>query len=252
MEGSRGCGRRVKILPDLVKNSSDTHPTRMELAELGYSFEARTERLISAGRVVLAASSLLAIWLDPSEPAKYAALAYFSLVAYLLYALGIALLVWGSYRPLRRLQLITHVFDLGVFLVFMYFTEGPTSPFFVYFIFSILCASLRWQWGGALWTAVVLLAAFLGMGVYAGEVLQDPQFELNRFIIRSVYLGVVATLLGYLGAHEFQRRSQLSRLAAWSRESPVENVIARLLEHVAGILEAPRVTLAWEEPEEPW
>src|SRR5688500_12592004 len=254
MEGSRGCGRRVKILPDLVKNSSDTHPTRMELAELGYSFEARTERLISAGRVVLASFSLFAIWLDPSEPAKYATLAYFAFAAYLVYSLGIALLVWRSYRPLLRLGLVTHVLDMGIFVLFMYFTEGPTSPFFVYFIFSILCASLRWQWRGTLSTAAVLLPAFLGMGVYAGEVLRDPQFELNRFIIRSVYLGVVTILLGYLGAHEFQRRKQLGRLAAWSRQpaNAGGDGIARLLEHAAGILAAPRVVLAWEEREEPW
>ena len=34
----------------------------------------RSERLVALGRLVLAASSLLAIWLDPAEPAKYAGL----------------------------------------------------------------------------------------------------------------------------------------------------------------------------------
>jgi len=37
-----------------------------------YSPHSRAERLIAAGRVVLAASSLFAVWLDPSEPSKYA------------------------------------------------------------------------------------------------------------------------------------------------------------------------------------
>lgn len=217
-------------------------------------FEAGTERLISAGRVVLASLSLFATWLDPSDPPRYAPLAYLSMVVYVLYAWGIALVVWGSYRPLVRLRLITHVFDGGIFVLFVYFTEGATSPFFVYFVFSVLCATLRWQWRGTLWTAVVLLAAYLGTGVYAREILRDPQIELGRFITRAVYLSVVAILLGYLGAHEFQRRKQLSRLAAWWPHPPteVENGIARLLEHAAGVLDAPRVLMAWEEPEEPW
>jgi hypothetical protein len=35
-----------------------------------YVAQGRTEGLIATGRVVLATSSLLAIWLDPSQPAK--------------------------------------------------------------------------------------------------------------------------------------------------------------------------------------
>src|SRR5262245_47135169 len=58
------------------------------LMDLSFSFSGRTERLIAVGRVVLASFSLLAIWLDPSEPAKYATLAYSLLVGYVVYALG--------------------------------------------------------------------------------------------------------------------------------------------------------------------
>ena len=217
-------------------------------------FEGQAERLIAVGRVVLASFSLLAIWLDPSTPAKYATLAYVLLGTYVLYSLVIALIVWKSFGPFLRLPRLTHVFDLIIFSLFIYFTEGPTSPFFVYFIFSILCATLRWQWRGTLWTAVAALAAYLGMGVYAVDILEDPDFELNRFIIRSVYLGVVAALVGYLGAHESRRRSQLINLAAWPRTSllELEKAVSQILGQAGNILAAPRVLMAWEEPEEPW
>ncbi len=222
--------------------------------DLHFSFEGRTERLIAIGRVVLASFSLLAIWLDPSAPSKYAALAYLTLAAYVLYSLIIVMLVWASRGPLIRLRLATHITDLLFFSIFMYFTEGPTSPFFVYFIFSIVCATLRWQWRGTLWTAAAALAAFLGMGLFAADILKDPDFELNRFIIRSVYLGVVAALLGYLGAHETQRRSQLLMLAGWPRTPllEAEKAVSKVLEQAGRVLEAPRVLMAWEESEEPW
>jgi hypothetical protein len=68
-----------------------------------YSPQSRAERLIAGGRVILAASSLFAVWLDPTEPANYARTAYALLASYVVYALVIAALVWRSdaagYKP---------------------------------------------------------------------------------------------------------------------------------------------------------
>jgi signal transduction histidine kinase len=218
------------------------------------SLEGRTEHVIAAGRAVLAAASLLAIWLDASEPSKYASLTYALLATYVLYSLAIFFIVSAASRSFSRLPLATHAFDLAAFTVFIYLTEGPTSPFFVYFVFSILCAMLRWQWRGALLTAAIALTAFIGMGIYAGEVLHDPTFELNRFIIRAFYLVVVAALLAYVGVHELRRRSQIARLALWSRipAAEVRDVLIEVLKQAANILEAPRTLLIWDDEEEPW
>lgn len=219
-----------------------------------FSFEGRTERLITAGRVALAFFSLVAIWLDPTTPSRYAIVAYPLLIAYVLYAVIVALVVWTSHGPLARLRLITHVLDLLMFSLFIYFIEGPTSPFFAYFVFAIVCATLRWQWHGTLWTALAALTTFLGIGFYASEILQDPAFEVDRFIIRSVYLAVLAALLGYLGAYESQRRAQLAQLAAWSRTPllALDKVVEQVLEQAAALLRAPRLLFVWEEAEEPW
>src|SRR5207245_3816444 len=96
------------------------------------------ERLIAAARLVLVASSLLAIWLDPHDPAEYAGLTSRLLSGYFLYALLVAVLVWSWPTTPALLPPITHAFDLVAFSIFMYFT-GPTSPFFVYLVFSLLC-----------------------------------------------------------------------------------------------------------------
>jgi signal transduction histidine kinase len=219
-----------------------------------HSWQGGVERLIAQGRLGLAAISLLAFWLDPSEPSRYAQTAYSLLAGYAGYALLMAILVWRSPTSLVRLRLLSHAFDLMIFPLFMHFTEGPTSPLFVYFVFSLICATLRWHWHGTLWTAVVALGTFIGMGVYAAQVMHDPAFELNRFIIRSVYLAVVATLLGYLGAYEEGWRSEISKLAAWPRAIPRDAhlLVRRVLEHAAGMLGAPRLLMAWEDRGEPW
>src|SRR3990172_4980417 len=122
------------------------------LVSADYAPRLRAERLIATGRVVLAALSLLAVYLDPSTPATHAPATYFLLLGYLAYALLVALVVWLAPVPPVRLGLVTHVLDLLLFCLLTYLTEGPTSPFFTFFTFSIVGATLRWQWRGALWT----------------------------------------------------------------------------------------------------
>jgi len=220
-------------------------------ATLEDTSRTRAERVVAAGRLVLAASTLFAIWLDPSQPAKYADLTYALMVVYVGYSLALLALVWTSRGPFRLLGLLTHIADLGLFSVFMYLTEGPGSPFFSYFLFALVGATIRWQWRGAVWTAAAALVAFNGMGVYASRVLHDPDFALNRFIIRSVYLLVTATLLAYLGANEMRERGEIARLASWPRLA-AEELAPLLTAHLAqagAVLGTPRLLLAWNENE---
>jgi signal transduction histidine kinase len=219
-----------------------------------YAPRIRAERLIATSRVVLAAFSLLAVWLDPYNPTTHGQWLYALLLVYESFALVVAAVVWLAPGPLVRLGTVTHVMDLTLFTMLTYASEGPTSPFFTYFMFAIVAATLRWQWRGTLWTSAAALILFNGIGIYAVEIVGDPDFEESRFIIRSVYLGVMAGLLGYLGVYEARRRREMSALADWPRIPPDEPDLPapRLLESTARILGAPRVVLAWEETDEPW
>lgn len=217
------------------------------------TFRSRAERLAAVGRFVLAGLTLLAIWIDPSEPSKYAGTAYALLVTYVGYAAVMAVLVWLSRDGLAPFAIAALVIDLLFAVAFMYLTEGPNSPFFSYFFFAIVSATLRWDWRGALWVSLVVLALFNGMGLYAGMVLHDPGFELNRFLIRSVYLGVMGVLLGYIGAYQARLRSELGGLVAWPREASadLETLLASDLAQAARVLGVPRVVAVWDDPEEP-
>ena len=226
--------------------------TRRFLAMNRFSSHSRAERLIAAGRVALATFSLLAVRVDPSNPARFANTASLLLSAYA----GYALLLFAILCVVRTLPpwwpMVTHVFDLAAFVVLMYFTEGPLSPFFVYFIFSLACATLRWQWRGSLLTAVAAIVAYLAMGFYASRVSPGHGLELNAFILRSAHLIVVGVLLSYLGAHQERLNAERSRLAAWPKQESGEprTVVRELLENAATVLEAPRMLMVWEEPEE--
>jgi signal transduction histidine kinase len=219
-----------------------------------YLPQSRAERLIAVGRVALAGASLFAVWLDPTQPAKYANIAYALLTAYLVYAALLAALLARTESPAGAGKAVTQVFDLVFFTTFIYFTAGPSSPFIAYFVFSLVCGTVRWGFRGALWTAVAAMLAFLGIGAYFAYVVRDPSFEFNAFIIHSVYLGVVAVLLGYLGAHEERSRREMAQLSAWPRAQPghLEPLLRELLLHSQQVSRSGGALLAWTEREEPW
>src|SRR5512140_2722071 len=82
------------------------------------------ERTIAAARAVLALSSLFAIWLDPAEPTRYAALTYSLHSGYVIYALTLVAALWRRGIP-AHLPVVTHVADIIAFSVFQYLTLGP-------------------------------------------------------------------------------------------------------------------------------
>ncbi len=216
-----------------------------------YTPHARAERIIAAGRFVLAASSLMAVYLEPTSPARFQRATYGLLLIYTLYALALAVVAWrATIPPSRRWRLFLHLFDLALFSVFVYLTEGPASPFFLYFIFSLFCATLRFSWRGILATGITAMSIYGAMAAFAS--LHEP--HVSRVLTREAYLGVIAALLVYLGVHQERLRRELTSLAAWPRElaQRVDDVLQAALAHAASVMSAPRVLLLWEEREEPW
>jgi hypothetical protein len=212
----------------------------------------RFERLIAGGRVVLALAAFLAVWLGPDQP-RYHAVITHAVVAYLGYALVAAALVARPPAALAWLPLATQALDVAIPPVLVILTGGPTSPFLVYFLFPLLSATLRWHLRGTIWTALVSLIAFLAVGALAWLTLPVDSLDRERFLTRTAFIAVMATLLGALGAHQQALRTQLLRLARGPQSIALyaEEVARDALRHAA-ILEAPRVVLTWEDGEEPW
>jgi len=178
--------------------------------------------------------------------------AYALLGVYAVYAVAVAIAVWRAARPLLRTRVVTHVIDLVIFAA-MYFSEQHVaSGFFVFFVFSLLSATLRWQWRGTLFTAMTAFGIALIASLYQATLAEA--FESNRLLIRGLYLAVVAILLGYLGVYEVRLRREVARLAAWSTALPddADGMIREVLVRIADVMSAPRVLLVWEEREEPW
>jgi signal transduction histidine kinase len=217
-----------------------------------YTPHVRAERLIATGRFVLAFSSLVAVYLEPATPARYHGATYTLLLIYAVYAAVAMFIAWRSPVPSAQWRRLSHAIDLVLFSAFVYLTEGPASPFFLYFVFSLFCATLRFTWRGILATAIAAITIYSALAVIA--TLTNPEFDASRVVIRVTYLAVISALLVYLGIYQQQLRTELASLAAWPRDlaSRVDDVLHSTLVHAATVLAAPRVLLVWEESEEPW
>src|SRR5690349_11449449 len=95
---------------------------------------ARIERVLAIGRAFLTVTGLIAIYLDPTEPTRLATATYGVLLSYAVYSLIVAAVVHSASR-LSGLQVVTlHGADVLWASALTFVSEGPVSPFFLFFL----------------------------------------------------------------------------------------------------------------------
>lgn len=194
----------------------------------------------------------MAIWLDESQPAQAVEQTYALLAAYVFLSIAAIALTWKNWWMECRLAAPLHVLDIMVFTALVFATEGYTSPFFTFFVFLILAATIRWGWRETTLTAAVVVLLYLAAGLTADS-WGTEDFELRRFVIRSAYVLVLSMILIWFGMNQRALRNELVRSDDLVRlhdnsEPPVRQVIA----YAAGRFASKRIVFAWWETEEPW
>jgi signal transduction histidine kinase len=168
------------------------------------------ERVLLVARVPLALGGLLAEYLDPTQP-QVGELAYAFLGAYAFYSL--ALFVGTYNNPVTRYgALASHALELALVSLIIVNTEGPTSPFFLYFTFLLLVAALRWEWRGTLITGALLAVILIGTTASQFIVAFD-KLDVDRLIVRNVYLLVATGLFAFFGSQLGRSNREAERLA---------------------------------------
>jgi signal transduction histidine kinase len=214
--------------------------------------ELSADQLIAFSRVVLAVFAFVAIWLDPTQPATAARTTYAILTIYLVYSVAVVLVVQATVET--NASWFIHAIDIATFSLLMHLTAGPTSPFFVLFVFALFSATLHWNWRGALVTGLILTVLYVLLGLAALPGAAEPN-ELKMTIIRAGYLIVSAGILIYLGAIRERAQQRIVQLADWPAESSSEGgfpSLGRSLEHAVKILLAEQAIVLWETADEPF
>jgi signal transduction histidine kinase len=204
------------------------------------------DQVVAYARLLLSSVALVAIYIDPTQPTRFTQATYTILSLYVVWSIVLVLRAWRGRADVLP-YLFVHVLDIAVFTALVYLTEGPTSPFFVFFTFSIVSAGLHWGARGAVTTAAVVLAAFL-ISAIASLGLQTT--DTNRTLVRAAYLLVAALLIGFFGWHRERIGQQLQRLSEWPAVStPLTDdpPIELSLRHAALVLGVKRIDMVWRD-----
>lgn len=210
-------------------------------------FDAPAEIVVAYGRVVIAAFSLIATVIDPTQPSSLAPLVDATLMMYAAYAVVLLAALHRRFIHNPRTALV-HAIDLAVVALLLLLTDGLSSPFLGLFTFVLLAASLRWDWRGiGVTILVVLLIAALVVGLDGAD---GRLVNFHLSVIRVAYLIAIGTLLTYANAHrehESQRLSKLAQPPSSPSTSEVSEGLASTLAQAVGIIDAERALVVWTE-----
>jgi signal transduction histidine kinase len=198
--------------------------------------------VLAVGRAFLTVTALVAIYLDPTEPARLREVTYGVLLGYAVYSLAVLAYVNGTARLTPAHGLLLHGLDVLWTAALTFVSEGPVSPFFLFFLFVVLAAANRWGFRETAGTAVITIAVFLietavaAAGPWNAAWFASNEFELNRTILRVAYLLLTGVLLGYLAEQEKQSRAELAAIAAASRQPHVNLGLGGSITAIARVL----------------
>jgi len=204
--------------------------------------------MIGLMRLTLALSALLIIYIDPSEPDRLVAVTYVALIIYTIYSATIYLS--SFYRRALLPNSIAPWIDVGCFLVFVALSSGTNSIFFFFFFFAVMVASFRMGFMPGIRMAVASSVLFTIVGYATAS--RGAEFELNRFLLRPVYLLVLGYMMAYWGGREIKLKQRLGLLREIIKLSNprfgVSYTIASMLQKLQSFYDAETCLLILSDP----
>lgn len=174
----------------------------------------RREHAVAWLRVVFAAVAVVIIQLNPERVARFPELSFFSLASFFVYSLVVLYLARRNRLTSSPLGILTNSLDVVWIAVIVFSTGGTRTPFFFYYTFPVITASIRWGLKGSI--PVALVGVFL-YGVVrlslAAESMASP-IGIDVLLVRSLYLVLLAFIFAYISDFE---RKQNQRLLALSK-----------------------------------
>ena len=175
------------------------------------------DRVLAWLRVGFAIVAVTVILFNPERVARFPLLSYVSLWSFLIYSLAILHLATRERTSSRAIGLITTCLDMVWVSIIVFSTGGSATPFFVYYFFPIITASSRYGMKGGL-SAAVAGALTYGFIRFYFDWEDSLGIDIDRFVVRSVYLFVLAYIFGFLTEFESKQNQKLLALSKTAAE----------------------------------
>ena len=195
------------------------------------------------------------------------------LVFYILQGLAIIFLLRWRQQSTSSFRFLVHGADVVWPAVISLVTTGQSSPFFLFFVFVIAAAALRWGLWETVATAVssVSLLWLDSLALHFGRIgvlnhwlrvhhlpavlVDEADFEPKRLLMRSVYLVVMGLLLGYLAEQQKKLRTEkdvAARLLGLVRmDAGLGGTLSEIVERLMRMYSSPKALVASRDSENP-
>jgi signal transduction histidine kinase len=189
--------------------------------------EEKSQLMISRMRLVLAASVLLAVFIDPAGLSGIYYFTWLVLFGYLIHSSVVyAFSLLTDFFVESRLA---HRLDVVWFALIVGFTGGGNSFFFIFFFFAILVSGFRWGMEEGARVTLASAALFAAAGL-----LLNTGVDLPRLLLRTTFLLALGYMCVYWGESKLRLMRQLALLQDVSRLSNprfgVDHTMTRILQ----------------------
>lgn len=210
-------------------------------------FQNGSGRVIAFLRLVLATIFLVAVYFEPSQPARMATIAFLLLGGYLAFSAIAFAIAWHSWWYEVRLGWPAWLVDVAVFAGSVIVTEGGdadfNSPFLAFFVFLMVSATLRWNWRATALAGTSVLLAYIGLGIALTAL--GLEFSGQVFARRASYMVVIAIVFVVFAMQRGAIRVESPD------EAPDMGPLEAALRYALLQSHARRGAIVWEESDEP-
>jgi signal transduction histidine kinase len=214
------------------------------------TFQHRSSRVIALGRLVLASFFLLAVLLDPAHPKTATEATYGLLASYFVASLSFLVVTWSNWRAEARLAGPAHVVDLLFFAFLISSTDGYQSPFFTFFVFLVLSATIRWGWRETAATGAAVMFVYAAAGISA-DTWGTDSFDVRRFLVRGSFLAVLSLILIWFDVNQRAILSHMAKGEGLLASGLANRPSSEIARYAAERFAAGRAICVWWRSEDP-
>jgi len=171
------------------------------------------ERAVAWLRVGFAVVGVIVIQLNPERVARFPLLSFFSLSSFLLYSIAVLYLAKKNKLTAPPIDILTNSLDVVWIAVIVFSTGGTRTPFFFYYSFPVITASIRWGIKGSLPVALVGVVLYGIVRLTLAAESMDSPLGIDTLLVRRLYLIVLAGIFGYVSEFERRQNHQLRMLS---------------------------------------
>jgi signal transduction histidine kinase len=171
------------------------------------------EKAVAWLRCVFALVAVAVIQFNPDRIARFPTLSLLALGSFALYSVVILELTRRRKLGSPVIGFMTTALDVVWIALIVFSTGGTRTPFFFYYSFPVITASMRWGLKGSVPVALVGVAIYGVIRLTLAAEAMDSPIGIDTILIRSLYLLLLAGIFGYISEFEKKQNQKLLALS---------------------------------------